>query len=364
MIVNKNVTLTMNNRYVKHYQTLGYKVKGGDTIQVKIEDLTPSSNVILTVTCDCCGTDKLMGYNTYNRFTLNQTEPYYCHKCNDLKRKKTNQERYGCDNVFQSEEKKEKRRQTMIERHGSEHALRVPEFKAKTKATNQERFGYDYASQNEEIKQKIEDTFMRNYGVKTSLLDPETIEKIKETNTKLYGVDNVLKLREFKEEAMLRVYSVEYPGASEEIRERVKKTNNERFGCDCCLSNKEIQKKSKKTRLERGSYLTEEQRTTYKNYWLKVKRITVKNRKTLFETWDGTDYYDGEYIKENFALPSGSKEYPTLDHKISVSYGFKHDIDPEEIGKLENLCITKRSINSRKHSNCDYSTGPNSFLPM
>jgi hypothetical protein len=97
--------------------------------------------------------------------------------------------------------------------------------------------------------------------------------------------------------------------------------------------------------------LSDEQRTNYKNYWLKVKVITNKYKKELFENWDGLDFYDGEYIKDNFILPSGNKEYPTIDHKISVNYGYINNISPEDIGKLENLCITKRTINSRKNKN-------------
>ena len=50
---------------------------------------------------------------------------------------------------------------------------------------------------------------------------------------------------------------------------------------------------------------------------------------------------------DNFNLVSGNKNYP-IDHKISVSYGYKHNIPAEEIGKMENLCITKRCINSSK----------------
>jgi hypothetical protein len=45
-------------------------------------------------------------------------------------------------------------------------------------------------------------------------------------------------------------------------------------------------------------------------------------KKDLLENWDGYDYYDGEYIKDNFCLYSNDKNYPTMDHKISCYYGF------------------------------------------
>jgi hypothetical protein len=38
-------------------------------------------------------------------------------------------------------------------------------------------------------------------------------------------------------------------------------------------------------------------------------------------------------------------------HKISVFYGFNNGIPAEEISKIGNLCITKRTNNSKKSSN-------------
>ena len=354
MIINKSIKIRINNRQVKYYKSRGYSVKGGDDVLIEIKDLTLNSNVLVDVICDNCKTQKQVQYNDYNKYTNNQKELYLCHKCNDVKRKITNNKKYGCDNVFQNKKIKEKRKDTMIELYGDEHALNITQFKDKAKQTNNERFGLDYASQNDDIKQKIEDTFMRNYCVKTSLLDPVTIEKIKETNKELYGVDNVFKVRHFKEDAMFKIYGFEYPFQVNEIKDKAKETLFKNYNVENPMQNKNIQEKSKRTKIERGSYLTDEQRMEYKNYWLKVKVFTNKNKKQLFENWDGIDFYDNEYIKENFYLPSGNREYPTIDHKISVSYGFKNNISAEEIGKLENLCITKRSINSSKNNNCEY----------
>lgn len=68
------------------------------------------------------------------------------------------------------------------------------------------------------------------------------------------------------------------------------------------------------------------------------------NEQTLFENWNGYDYYDNEYIKENIKLNQHNSIFPT----ISVYYGFKNNIPASEIADIKNLCITKRSINSRK----------------
>jgi hypothetical protein len=92
----------------------------------------------------------------------------------------------------------------------------------------------------------------------------------------------------------------------------------------------------------------------YKKYRNKITILTNKNKEKLLENWDGRDYYDGEYIKDNFVLPNSNKEYPTIDHKISVYYGFNNNISVEEISNINNLCITKKYINSSKNKKCEY----------
>ena len=104
-----------------------------------------------------------------------------------------------------------------------------------------------------------------------------------------------------------------------------------------------------KTKQSLGLYLQDSDRDDFLNYKLKIKSYTNKNKKELYENWDGYDFYDNEYIKDN---NKNDRNYPTIDHKISVKYGFENNISPEEISKLSNLCITKRGINSSKGSNC------------
>jgi hypothetical protein len=48
-------------------------------------------------------------------------------------------------------------------------------------------------------------------------------------------------------------------------------------------------------------------------------------------------------------LPHTDPNYPTIDHKISTYYGFINNIPIDVISNVENLCITKRSINSSKN---------------
>ena len=85
-----------------------------------------------------------------------------------------------------------------------------------------------------------------------------------------------------------------------------------------------------------------------KLYRNEVRRLTKQNSKILFENWDGIDFYDKEFIKNNFNLPHNDPKSPTIDHKISIYEGYSKKISPEIIADISNLCITKRSINSSK----------------
>jgi Tfp pilus tip-associated adhesin PilY1 len=352
MLITEKVFLTINNRYVKYYKDKGYDVKGGQEIEVKISDLTNSSNILIEAKCDCCNEKKEMMYVAYNRYTKNETEEYYCQKCNNIKRKITVKEKYGVDNILESEIIKEKVKNTMIEKYGNEHALNIKEFKDKMKDTNNKKFGCDYASQNSDIKNKIKATFLENYGVYTSLLDKTTQEKISNTNIGKYGYENVSKNIEIKNKKIkksLQNYGVCHPMKSNIIIKKIKKTNLLKYGHENPMSNDEVKNKMVKTKQQLGIYLQDSDRTEFINYKLKVKSLTNKNKKELFEKWSGDDYYDNEYIRDN---KINDRNHPTIDHKISIKYGFENNITPAEISKIENLCITKRYLNSSKGSNC------------
>ena len=66
----------------------------------------------------------------------------------------------------------------------------------------------------------------------------------------------------------------------------------------------------------------------WKQYWRRCNDLTRKMRKKLLEDWDGIDYIDGEYIRENLTLPYTHADYPTLDHIIPRSEGFKQGLSP------------------------------------
>lgn len=169
-----------------------------------------------------------------------------------------------------------------------------------------------------------------------------------------YGVDNVAKLPEIQEkkkQTSLEKYGTEYHITSEHVKQKTIETMNEKYGGHWMKLDEFKYKgtdKSNQTKIDRGLMPSYEDRDKYYKYRSIVRKLTERNRNELLENWNGYDYYDGEYIKDYFELEHINRLYPTLDHKISVYYGFINDIDPEIISDISNLCFTKRHINCSK----------------
>jgi hypothetical protein len=154
-----------------------------------------------------------------------------------------------------------------------------------------------------------------------------------------YNLLNPIQLESTKVKKLLRKL---------EIDELRKETCLEKYGVDNVSKDKYIYEKVINTKELNGVIIPKELLSDWEIYKRKVRNITNSNKKYLYENWNGNDYYDNELIKGYLSHTSTHRFYPTIDHKISVYFGFMNDISPEEIGALDNLCITKRFINSMK----------------
>jgi hypothetical protein len=163
----------------------------------------------------------------------------------------------------------------------------------------------EYSCSNKCSVQKYKKTCIDKYGVDNTYKLKENIEKVKQTCIDKYGVDNVLKLESFKKRVVLT---------------RIKNGN--------CSGN-----------------ISE-----YSKFRNKCRSLTLSKKEELLSNWDGYDYYDGEYIKDNLNLHHLHKNYPTIEHKISILEGYLNNIDINIICDIENLCFSKRTINSSLNS--------------
>lgn len=135
------------------------------------------------------------------------------------------------------------------------------------------------------------------------------------------------------------------PAKKTEVKEKIRNTVNNLY-----KENPEYKEKISKSLLK---YFSEnknplEKIDAFKEYRRIVDNLTSRNKKKLYEEWNGYDYYDGEYIMCNLSIHFNNDNYPSIDHKISVYNGFIENIDAKIVGDITNLCITKRKNNSKK----------------
>lgn len=195
-------------------------------------------------------------------------------------------------------------------------------------------------------RKKASITSMNNYGIEHFT----NLDKFKITCLENYGVENpsqVEKVKEKRKNTMLKKYNVEYYVLSDDFQIKSEKTSIINYGTSHPMMSDKMKEIKKKYFLSMGFNVTT---NNFELYKIKVYRLTRKNKKELLKNWNGYDYYDNEYIKNNFNLPGSHKDYPTIDHKFSIFEGYKNNIDAEEISKIENLCFTKRFLNSKKYT--------------
>ena len=162
-----------------------------------------------------------------------------------------------------------------------------------------------------------------------------------------YGVDYTTQVTEFNNKKLItniKKYGGKSPFSSIEVREKSKETLFINYGVYNPFKSDLVIDIIKSINVKSGKWGNDK----YQTYRRRIVTLTNKVRKELFEYWDGYDYYDNEYIKDNLSLSKNDRKYPTIDHKISSLYGYINNIEPEIICELNNLCITKKYINSKK----------------
>jgi len=353
MIKEDKVLVKVNIRNKKHYLNLGYLIS--DEIYVKVDDLPNGTNNKVTAICEICGSESYISYSKYLVNKNRGNKGYYsCFGCKNHVKEKTCMEKWGVKSYSMTDEFKstesakwkgiqkgsEKAKITMLEKYGVDSYFKTneskefnrkwmssSEFKEKSKNTLMMRYGVDSYSKTDEFKRVVNSKMS------------QTIEKIKLIFLEKYGVDSPFKLNSVKLRNFIR---------RDEIEDIKKSTCLEKYGFDNVSKVKHIYDKIRDTKVKNGNIIPDNLLSSWNLYKKEVRNVTRKNKKSLYEDWDGYDYYDSDLIKGYLSNTHTHRFYPTIDHKISVYYGFKNSIDPNIIGSIDNLCITKRFINSTK----------------
>ncbi len=217
---------------------------------------------------------------------------------------------------------------------------------ANTIRMEKEKLRYDgkIFLQTEQFKEKSSLSRIKKYGDKNYC----NKEKIKTTKKEKYGDENYCNLEKIKDTKRERYNNENYNNF-----EKYKKTCLSKYDVDNFIKTEIFRLNMEKD----GHWVSLESRSDFELYKRAVKKETRKWKKILYKNWNGFDFYTGKKLithkewKEKFPNinPSNNPDQPSIDHKISVVYGYKNKICPEIIGNIENLCICSRDTNVRKN---------------
>ena len=229
MIIDTSATIYGNPFNVKRYLKLGYDIKYGEYIDVKIEDLPDNYGKNIKLKCDYCGEIFFRKYSTYVRG--HKTSPIKkdaCKNCYYTKQEESMLLLYGVKNSSQVEQFKDKARQTLREHYGVDTPMHSKEIVNKVRETNMQKYGTPTPAQNKEILKKIQDTNIIRYGSASPLQNEKVRQKSTNTILDKYGVDNVMKNEQIKEKTVdtcLKKYGCTRAIGTTEIKDKIKNTN-------------------------------------------------------------------------------------------------------------------------------------------
>lgn len=169
----------------EYYESKGYEfTKFGDIFCVKGEDLNPTSHQMVLVKCDGADCGKIMR-RSFRRYVQEHDHEFddTCKKCNTQKKIRTNKEKYGTEWALQTEESKQKQRDTCLRIFGVEYASQDKNFRHRVIQTCREKYGVDNVSMVPEIREKAANSFYENGTCPTSR--PQM--KLNEMLAKEYG---------------------------------------------------------------------------------------------------------------------------------------------------------------------------------
>jgi len=107
--------------------------------------------------------------------------------------RKSIQDKYGVDNVFQDTKIKERIKNTWINKYGVDNPRKSESIIAKINNTSIRRYGTSYPTSSTIVQDNIKKSILAKYGCKYYFLNNEFKEKSKLTCVCKYGVDNYMK---------------------------------------------------------------------------------------------------------------------------------------------------------------------------
>jgi hypothetical protein len=142
------------------------------------------------------------------------------------KQASTNKERYGATSSFQNKDVRDKWKESFKSKWGVDTPFHLEDFKEKSKKTNLEKYSVEYFVQSQEYIDKSIETNKKKYGSEWYTQTNEYLEKSKNTSIEKWGVDHYSKTKEYKESVnnyYREIYGVDWYFQSNDFKEEYKK---------------------------------------------------------------------------------------------------------------------------------------------
>ena len=222
--------------------------------EIKIEDLSNGSHILVLVKCDYCDNKREIPYKKYTKSIENNGKYSCSYKCRSLKTKEINLDRFGVNCNLHSEDGKSKVKKTMIDKYGVDNFSKSDNYKEKTYKSNIEKYGTKHFFQSEYFKNSSNKTLYNKYGIDSYSKTNEFKEKYKNTCLNKYGETNTFKVEIFKEQIKntnIEKYGVDYYTKTDEFKEKVRNTNIEKYDVEYFFQSEYFKEKLKKTNIEK-----------------------------------------------------------------------------------------------------------------
>jgi hypothetical protein len=163
MIIEKEIKIKVNNRYINYYKEKNYlNVIGNNFLIVKIEDLPKTSHYKINTICDECGNNYNIKYYNYVA-NIEKNGKYICNGCKTKYTIESNLIKYGVKSTLELDSVKEKSKKTMLEKYGVDHYSKSEDFIKKVNICCNNKYNVDHYSKSDEFKEKIRLSVFNRY---------------------------------------------------------------------------------------------------------------------------------------------------------------------------------------------------------
>ena len=273
-----------------------------------------------------------------------------CLECKPERTINTNLERFGVKNPFQSQEIKDKIKQTNLDKYGKTHHMKVPEIQQKTQNTMQEKYGIKFAFHSQECFDKIRQTCLERYGKKFPLQSDFIQAKVRQKFMESINAPYPMCNKDHWKNVILNKYGVDHYSKTDEFLPKYKNTCMGRYGVDFPAQNPKIFSKIINSRHSKKEFTFPNGRVVnvmgYEPICLRELLKTYNEDDIIVETVDipVIEYKKLKKDKEGNFYEDKAVYYPDIllpDKLVEVKSLYTYEVDRDNNERKFRACVDK-----------------------